>query len=71
MQPESLDEIRERVRLAWSMRRVCGLVGMAAPLRIERLIALDALGRIGRQDAVRMAREAEALALCFPPLAWP
>ncbi|CAO4164984.1 MULTISPECIES: hypothetical protein [Methylobacteriaceae] len=65
---EDLHAIRDDVRSAWATRRCCGLVGIAATLRIERVIALDAAGRISRADAVRMAREAEALALCFPPL---
>lgn len=71
MPPDSLHEIRDRVRAAWTTRRVCGLVGIAATLRVERIIALDGLGRLDREEALRMAKEAEALALCFPPLAWP
>lgn len=67
---EDLHTIRDRLRAAWTTRRVCGLVGIAATLRIERLIALDSAGRLRREDAVRMALEAEALACCFPPLPW-
>ena len=67
---EDLQVIRDRTRAAWTTRRVCGLVGIAATLRIERLIALDGAGRIPRSDALRMALETEALALCFPPLPW-
>ncbi|GJD79526.1 hypothetical protein [Methylobacterium gregans] len=67
---ENLRQIRDRLRSAWTTRRVCGLVGVAATLRVERIIALNASGRIPRTDAVRMALEAEAVALCFPPLPW-
>lgn len=65
---EDLHAIRDRVRTAWTSRRVCGLVGIAAMIRIERVIALDGAGRISRTDALRMALEAEAVALCFSPL---
>lgn len=68
MQPEDLHAIRDRIRSAWTTRRVCGLVGIAATLRVERIIALDGAGRLSRGDAVRMALEAEAVALCFSPL---
>ncbi|MCJ2084209.1 hypothetical protein [Methylobacterium sp. J-090] len=71
MQSEDLHQIRDRVRAAWTSRRVCGLFGIAATLRIERLIALDAHGHIERCDAVRQALEAEAVAYCFPRLRWP
>lgn len=67
---EDLQAIRDRVRGAWTTHRVCGLVGIAATLRIDRLIALDGAGRIARADALRMAYEAEAVALCFAPLPW-
>ena len=70
MPSDSLNDIRDRVRSAWTSRRVCGLAGIAATLRVERIIALDGAGRLGRDEALRMARETEALALCFPPLAW-
>jgi len=67
---EDLHVIRDRARAAWTSRRVCGLVGIAATLRIERIIALDGAGRLARADALRMALEAEAVALCFRPLPW-
>ena len=67
---EDLHAIRDRVRSAWTTRRVCGLVGVAATLRVERIIALDGAGRLPRGDALRTALEAEAVALCFPPLPW-
>ncbi|AWV14795.1 hypothetical protein A3862_04170 [Methylobacterium sp. XJLW] len=65
---EDLHAIRDSVHSAWATRRVCGLIGIAMTLRVERIIALDEAGRISRSDAVRMAREAEAVALCLPPL---
>jgi hypothetical protein len=68
MQPDDLHSIRDRVRGAWTTRRVCGLFGVAAVICIERLIALDGAGRLQREDALRMALEAEAVALCAAPL---
>lgn len=68
MPREDLHAVRDRLRAAWTTRRVCGLVGIAATLRVERIIALDAAGRLSREDALRMAREAEAVALCVAPL---
>lgn len=68
MQPESLPAIRGRIRLAWAMRRSCGLVASAAGLRVDRIIALAERGCIAPDAALRMALEAEALALAFPPL---
>ncbi|MHC2003010.1 hypothetical protein ACYQR9_21615 [Methylobacterium sp. CM6241] len=69
MHPDSLPAIRERVRFAWSTRRACGLIALAVGVRIDRIIALEAEGRIAPHDALRMASEAEAVALCLPPLA--
>ena len=69
MHPDSLPAIRERVRFAWSIRRSCGLFAVAAGIRIDRIIEAEAAGRIATHDAIRMATEAEAAALCFAPLA--
>ncbi|MCJ2128742.1 hypothetical protein [Methylobacterium sp. E-045] len=69
MHPVSLPAIRERVRFAWSTRRACGLFAVAAGIRIDRIIEDEAAGKIATHDAIRMAAEAEAAALCFPPLA--
>lgn len=57
-----------RIRLAWSSRRSCGLVAVAMGLRVERVIALHAEGRLSSEDALRHGLEAEALAICLPPL---
>lgn len=69
MQRDTLPAIRERVRYAWSIRRSCGLFAVAAGIRIDRIIEDEAAGRITQHDAIRMATEAEAAALCFAPLA--
>ncbi|MEE7440900.1 hypothetical protein [Methylobacterium oryzae] len=66
-----LHAVRDRLRLAWATRRVCGLVAVAMALRVDRLIALDDAGRIPHADAMRMALEAEAVALCVRPLPLP
>ncbi|GJD65786.1 hypothetical protein [Methylobacterium frigidaeris] len=68
MQRDTLSAVRDRIRTAWAMRRVCGLIAVAAGLRVGRIIRLEAAGRLAPDDALRMALEAEALALCFPPL---
>ncbi|WP_419952767.1 hypothetical protein [Methylobacterium sp.] len=68
MQRESLPAIRERVRVAWSTRRSCGLIALAVGVRIDRIIEMEAAGRVTSHDAIRMAAEAEAVALCLPPL---
>ncbi|MFF9550860.1 hypothetical protein [Methylobacterium fujisawaense] len=68
---EDLQAVRDRLRFAWATRRVCGLVGVAMALRVDRLIALANDGRIPHADAVRMAHEAEAVALCVRPLPLP
>ncbi|WP_018042823.1 hypothetical protein [Methylobacterium sp. 88A] len=69
MQREGLPAIRERVRFAWSTRRACGLFAVAAGIRIDRIMEDEAAGRITSHDALRMAAEAEAAALCLRPLA--
>ncbi|WP_449409970.1 hypothetical protein [Methylobacterium komagatae] len=65
---DTLPLIRERIRRAWALRRVCGLIAIAAGLRVDRIIRLEARGRIAAPDALRMALETEALALAFGPL---
>ncbi len=68
---EDLHKVRDRLRSAWATRWVCGLVAVAMALRVDRLIALDGAGRLRREDALRMALEAEAVALCVRPLPLP
>ncbi|ACB27251.1 hypothetical protein Mrad2831_5304 [Methylobacterium radiotolerans JCM 2831] len=60
-----------RIRLAWSSRRSCGLVAAAMGIRVERVIALQAEGRLSPEDAIKHALEAEAVALCLRPLPRP
>ncbi|SDM88498.1 hypothetical protein SAMN05216360_104143 [Methylobacterium phyllostachyos] len=60
--------VLRRIRLAWSSRRSCGLVAAAMGIRVERVIALQAEGRLSPEDALKHALEAEALAICLPPL---
>lgn len=67
-QHDTLPLIRARIRRAWSLRRVCGLIAVAAGLRVDRIIRLKARGRLSPGDALRMALETEALALAFSPL---
>ena len=68
---QDLQAVRGRLRTAWATRRVYGLAGVAMALRVERLIALESAGRIPHAGAVRMALEAEAVALCVRPLPLP
>ncbi len=67
-QHDTLPLIRARIRRAWSLRRVCGLIAVAAGLRVDRIIRLEARGRLVPDVALRMALETEALALAFGPL---
>ena len=60
--------VLSRIRTAWSSRRSCGLVAAAMGIRVERVIALQAEGRLSPEEALRHALEAEALAICLPPL---
>lgn len=57
-----------RVKAAWSTRRACRLFAIAAGLRIEQVLALLDAGQVSREDALRLALEAEATALCHAPL---
>lgn len=68
MQADSLPAVLDRIRLAWSTRRCCGLAGSAMGLRVQRLIELADEGTIPADRAICMALEAEALALGFAPL---
>lgn len=57
-----------RIRLAWSSRRSCGFLAAAAGIRVERIISLAAQGCLSPEQALRLSLEAEAVALCVPPL---
>lgn len=63
MKNEDLVAVRDRVRGSWTSQRSCGLFQIAATLRIERVIALHAHGRIDIYDAMCLALETEACAL--------
>ncbi|MCJ2006743.1 hypothetical protein [Methylobacterium sp. J-092] len=67
MQSEDLVAVRDRVRTSWDSRS-CGLFQIAATLRIERLIALHASGRIDIYDAMRLALQTEGATLFLPRL---
>ena len=69
MPRESLETVRERLRRAWSLRRVCGLFAVADALRIGRLIALRDSGRGDPETLLRLALETEAVILCVAPVA--
>ncbi|QEE39820.1 MULTISPECIES: hypothetical protein [unclassified Methylobacterium] len=68
MQRETLPAIRARVRALWGSRRVCGIVALACAFRIDRIATLAAKGRLGDEEALRMALETEAVAMLFAPL---
>ena len=48
--------------------RICGLVGEACRQRVLAIARLLAAGRLDPDRALRLAREAEALSVCFAPL---
>lgn len=60
--------VLRRIRTAWSSRRSCGLVAAAMGIRVERVITLQAEGRLSSEEALAHALEAEAVALCVRPL---
>lgn len=68
MQSEDLVAVRDRVRASWTSGQSCGLFQIAATLRVERLIALHASGRIDIYDAMRLALQTEGAALFLPRL---
>ncbi len=39
---DTLPIVREHIRRAWSLRRVCGLIAIAAGLRVDRIIRQEA-----------------------------
>lgn len=57
-----------RIRMILASRRSCGLAAAAMGLRVQRVIDLVALGCISSEQALRLSLEAEAVALCVPPL---
>ncbi|KQT80917.1 hypothetical protein ASG51_21205 [Methylobacterium sp. Leaf465] len=67
-QHDTPQAVLARVKLAWSTRRSCGIMASAADLRIGQLLALLDAGQVSREDALRLALEAEATALCHAPL---
>lgn len=67
-QPETVETVQARIRVAWASRRACGLVASAAGLRVGRLIVLRNAGLGDPAALLRQALEAEALALAFAPL---
>lgn len=68
MRETSLPAIRGRVRGLWASRRVCGILALACGFRIDRIIALHARGRLGDEEAISMAMQAEAVATMLTPL---
>lgn len=68
MQSKDLVAVLVRVRTSWTSGQSCGIFQIAATLRIERLIALHAHGRIDIYDAMCLALETEAAALFVPRL---
>ncbi|MBK3398060.1 hypothetical protein [Methylobacterium ajmalii] len=65
---DTLDAIAARIQAAWEAGRICALVGRGCRARVVRVARLAAAGRLSPAEALQLAREAEALALCFLPL---
>lgn len=68
MQRETLSEIRARIRALWASRRVCGILAIACAFRVDRIATLHARGRLGEEEALSLALQAEAVARMFAPL---
>ncbi|MCJ2035491.1 hypothetical protein [Methylobacterium sp. J-068] len=64
----SIPAIRACVRGLWASRTVCGLIAIACCFRIDRIAALHAKGRLGDEEALSLALQAEAVATTFTPL---
>ena len=56
------------IERAWQAGRFCGLVGRGIHARIKAIAERLAAGRIDRDRAMRLAREAEAAAYYFAPM---
>jgi hypothetical protein len=63
--------IASRIRDAIGIGRICGLVGRGCADRVARVARLVKAGGIDPYTGLRLAREVEALALCFAPLPEP
>lgn len=68
MSEAELAALAASIQRAWESGRVCSLVGRGARARVVRISRLLAAGRIDRERAMRLAREAETVAYCFAPL---
>ncbi|MDH2310801.1 hypothetical protein [Methylobacterium brachiatum] len=65
---EDLQAVRRRVLGLWTSRTVCGLLAVACGLRLNRIIRLRDAGRLGEDEALRLALETECVARMFRPL---
>ncbi len=65
---DDIGAIADQLTRAWETGRVCPHVGGGARARILALGRLADEGRLTREEALQLAREAEALALCFAPV---
>ncbi len=65
---DDLGAIAAQLQHAWESGRICPHVGGGARARILALGRLADERRLTREEALQLAREAEALALCFSPL---
>lgn len=63
--------IASRIRGAFEVGRICDLVGRGCADRATRVARLVEAGGIDPYTGLRLAREVEALALCFAPLPEP
>ena len=71
---ETLDNptlIAARIWAAFEVGRICDLVGRGCADRATRVASLVEAGGIDPYTGLRLAREVEALALCFAPLPEP
>jgi hypothetical protein len=63
--------IASRIRDAVEIGRICDLVGRGCADRVARVARLVEAGGLDPHTGLRLASEAEALALCFAPLPEP
>ncbi len=68
METEPIAAIAAGLAHAFETGRVCPLVGRGARARVLRIAELVEGGSMPPLTGLQLAREAEALALCFSPL---
>ncbi|MCG5246856.1 hypothetical protein E8E01_01035 [Methylorubrum populi] len=65
---DDLASIAAQLQRSWESGRICALIGRGCHARVLRIARLVDQGRLSHDDALKAARETEAVALCLAPL---